>query len=163
MSFEEEIRRARERNAPLSILTLDLDSSGAAGEAPGSPTDERLLRRVAHTARGQLRGCDTCVRYAGDEFILILPGIPREGARKVEDRLRVALQRISSAPLPGRVTRVRVFLGSATYPDDGEGFEHLLAAADARRLQDRGADPSSGPRPQGLTSFPVKLRVLTRN
>jgi diguanylate cyclase (GGDEF)-like protein len=117
VSFEEEIRRARERAISLTLLTLSLQNSpDDCVEEPGSGKD-RLLRSVAHAVRGQMRGCDTCIRYAASEFILILPGVTRDEARRVEGRLRIALQGISHEVKRGVSFKPRASLGSATFQD----------------------------------------------
>jgi diguanylate cyclase (GGDEF)-like protein len=164
VSFEEEIRRARERAISLTLLTLSLLNSPDDGaEEPGGGKD-RLLRSVAHAVRGQMRGCDTCIRYAANEFILILPGVTRDEARRVEGRLRIALQGISHEVRHGVSFKPRASLGSATFPEDGGSFDQLLTLADSRRLQDSTAALPGMPTPHGsAVRFRVPPPALSRN
>jgi diguanylate cyclase (GGDEF)-like protein len=161
VSFEEEIRRVRQRGVSLTLLTLSLDNSQEIDAGDPEPYD-RLLRGVALAVRGQLRGCDTCIRYASDEFILILPGVGREEARRVEARLRVAVHgvRYESRAGTGRLARAR--LGSATYPEDGGSFDQILTLADSRRLQD-GAPRHERPQAAVPAAFRVPPPSLSRN
>lgn len=158
VSFEEEIRRARKRNQPLTVLTTDL------GGLPDGTGGDRLLRRVAHLLRSQMRGCDSCIRYASDEFILVLPGIAKTAAHRMEGRLRLALQAVSYSPAPGKTARVRFSFGSATFPDEASSFEQLLAVADSRRRQAASSAPaaetSAGRR---MPSFPLLSKAPGRN
>ncbi|MCI0657728.1 MAG: diguanylate cyclase [Acidobacteria bacterium] len=164
VSFEEEILRARERAISLTLLTLSLQNSPDDGaEEPGSGKD-RLLRSVAHAVRGQMRGCDTCIRYAANEFILILPGVTRDEARRVEGRLRIALQGISHEVRHGVNFKPRASLGSATFPEDGGSFDQLLTLADSRRLQDSTTALPGMPPPHGsAVRFRVPPPALSRN
>jgi diguanylate cyclase (GGDEF)-like protein len=163
VSFEEEIRRARERSLPMTLLALSLEKA-AERSAQQGPHDsqDRLLRSVAHAVRGQMRGCDTCIRYAASEFILILPGVPREEARRIEGRLRVALQGVSREAQGGFPPRVT--LGSATFPEEGASFDQLLTLADSRRRRDGAAalSPAAG---HGLAAVPFRVPppTLSRN
>ena len=161
VSFEEEIQRARQRGTSLTLLTLSLDNSSETDGGDGKSYD-RLLRAVALAVRGQLRGCDTCIRYASDEFILILPGVARDEARRVEARLRVAVHgvRYESRAVAARLARAR--LGSATFPEDGGSFDQLLTLADARRLQD-GVARRDRPAATAPADFRIPSTTLSRN
>ncbi|PYQ09177.1 MAG: hypothetical protein DMH00_13480 [Acidobacteria bacterium] len=161
VSFEEEIQQARGHGIPLTLLTLSLGDSPKA-EDPGIA--DRRLRSVAHVVRGQMRGCDTCIRYAADVFILILPGVAREEARRVEARFRVALQGVTPESRPGLTSRARASLGSATFPEDGGSFDQLLTLADSRRTQDCTTPPPGMPtRPAAAARFRVPPPALSRN
>jgi diguanylate cyclase (GGDEF)-like protein len=160
VSFEEEIRRAGERAVPLTLLTLSLGSPDAGDEATHS---DRLLRAVAHAVRRQMRGCDTCVRYATDQFILILPDVSRDGAHRVEARLRMAIQGVVHEPRPGMSLRARVTLGSATFPTEGSSFDQLLTLAESRRIQDRSAPEELLERTDPAKRFRVPTPALSRN
>ena len=162
VSFEEEIRRARERGLAVTLLALALEKGAdrGAGQGPHDSAD-RLLRSVAHAVRGQMRGCDTCIRYASSEFILILPGVSRSEAGKVEGRLRVALQGVSH---DSGTLRPRVTLGSATFPEEGASFDQLLTLADSRRRRDGAAPRPSAPADQlSAVPFRVPPPTLSRN
>jgi len=161
VSFEEEIRRARERALPMTLLALSLENHPDRSQGP-TDSQDRLLRSVAHAVRGQMRGCDTCIRYAASEFILILPGVSREEARKVEGRLRVALQGVSRDDRQGSV-KPRVTLGSATFPEEGASFDQLLTLADSRRRRDGAAALAGAPAQRAAAPFRVPPPTLSRN
>ncbi len=131
-SFQSEITRTASRNGPFSIIELDIDGFGAINEAHGHPAGDRILRGVARAVRGQMRECDTCIRYAGDEFIVTLPGVGREGLDAVQARIVRAIENHKFAVARARPVSVTVSMGSATFPEDGRSLESLLAVADAR-------------------------------
>jgi diguanylate cyclase (GGDEF)-like protein len=163
VSFEEEIRRAAARGEPLTLLTLEAAtrSVGSAGSEPA--VTDRILRGVAHAVRSQMRGCDTCIRYGAREFILILPGVSREEARGVERRIRTAVQAVTVEPRPGIVLQVRPLLGCATFPDDGSGFDAILAVADVRRSRDASPDLPGGPDQNSPSGLPWRTRPASPN
>jgi len=162
VSFEEEIRRAEQQNLPLTLLELCLEAPEAGKDPFGPSGGDRMIRGVAHAIRSRMRGCDTCVRHTGDEFILILPGVSREESRKVEERIRAAVEKTPGAPRAGKPAHVRASLGSATYPEDGGGLDRLLAVAGGRRL---GARPGGkhGTDPRQFIPFTLPSRTLSRN
>jgi diguanylate cyclase (GGDEF)-like protein len=156
VSFEQEIRRAAAQGLPLTLVALEALPSTAAAGASEPAVHDRLLRGVAHALRGQMRGCDTCIRYAARDFILVLPGVSRVEARGVEARLRTALLAVSVEPCPGTEIRVHPALGSASYPDDGNNFDQLLTIADRRRSSAATADLPGSPSSPGARSVPWK-------
>ncbi len=162
VSFEEEISRAAEQGRPLTLLTLEAATPPTAFAADPRVFD-RVLRGVAHAVRGQLRGCDTCIRFADREFILILPGVSREEARGVEERIRTAVSSVTIEPRPGTVLGVHPILGSATYPEDGSSFDQLLTLAGVRRSRDLSSDLPGGPSGRGSASLPWPARPLSAN
>jgi len=78
-----ELRRAKRSNLPLSVLMLDVDQFKEINDRYGHQCGDLVLgaigRRLVHT----LRGSDVKCRYGGDEFILILPDTPLQGAQQV--------------------------------------------------------------------------------
>lgn len=163
VSFEEEIRRAAGQGRPLTLLTLEAEMGHTARLSSDPAVIDRILRGVAHAVRGQMRGCDTCIRFAAREFILILPGVSREEARQVEARIRTAAQAVTAEPRPGTVIHVRPALGSATYPEDGSSFDQLLTLANVRRSQDASADLPGGPQGRGPLSLPWQHSSVSPN
>ena len=104
VSFEEEIRRSADQGRPLTLLTLEAEV-GLPARLPSDPAViDRILRGVAQAVRGQMRTCDTCIRFAAREFILILPGVSREEARQVKRRIRTEAQQVTDEPRPGTVS-----------------------------------------------------------
>jgi diguanylate cyclase (GGDEF)-like protein len=163
VSFEEEIDRAKRRNLPLTILVMDLENLQETSPTLGHSLGDRSFRRIVHAIRKQMRKCDVCVRSSVDEFILILPGVSRGEAPGVEARLRAAIEETSRPDPTGKSFRIRLRLGSSTFPDDGQSFDRLMALADARTREVRS---EGGNRPSGNAEpapFLPHHDTLTRN
>jgi diguanylate cyclase (GGDEF)-like protein len=152
-SFQSELTRTASRNGPFSIIELDIDDFGAINDAHGHPAGDRILRGVARAVRGQMRECDTCVRYAGDEFIVTVPGVGREGIEAVQARITRAIETHKFAVARARPLRVTVSMGSATFPEDGGSLESLLAVADARLYARKSPNQVSSPDAGGYQRF----------
>ena len=84
-----EFARAARLNSEVSVLVLDLDDFKSINDRFGHPVGDRALRDIARAMRGAIRPYDSCVRYAGDEFVIVLPGCGPEAA----NLKRIELQR----------------------------------------------------------------------
>ena len=148
VSFEEELSRAMRQDAPLSLIELDVNDFKAVNDRHGHAAGDRILRGLARAIRAELRGCDTCVRYAGDEFIITVPGVGKPGIEKVRRRIQKAIETHRFPLHGGKTLRVAVSMGAASFPEDGSTFDALLASADARmyaeKLAGKGARPAGG-------------------
>jgi diguanylate cyclase (GGDEF)-like protein/putative nucleotidyltransferase with HDIG domain len=139
VSFEEEISRATRQQVPLSIIELDVNDFKAVNDQHGHPAGDRILRSLARVIRSQLRGCDTCVRYAGDEFIVTIPGVGKQEIGKMQGRIQQAIETHRFAVHGGRPVRLSISMASASFPEDGRTFEALIAVADARLYETKHA------------------------
>ncbi len=148
VSFQEEVDRATRYRGPLSLIELDVDGFGEINNRYGYPAGDRILRGVARAIRSQLRSCDSCVRYASDEFIITVPGVGKDGIEAVKARVAAAIANHKFVVAGGQPLIVTASLGWATFPEDGRSFEALIAVADARMYGKRFAG-REGPREAG--------------
>jgi diguanylate cyclase (GGDEF)-like protein len=132
-----ELARAERHGTQVAILVLDLDDFKDINDTYGHHVGDRALREVARVLREAIRPYDVCVRYAGDEFIIVLAGCGLEEAeaKRVELQREVAAIRFEASV--GRVVRVSSSIGAAVFPGDGETYEALLATADGRMYRDK--------------------------
>jgi diguanylate cyclase (GGDEF)-like protein/putative nucleotidyltransferase with HDIG domain len=160
-SFDREMARAEELGVPLSIIELDVNNFKTINDRYGHPAGDRVLRGVARAIRSQLRPNDTCVRYAGDEFIITVPGLGAGGIEAVQSRIEVAIGRHKFAVARSQSIRVSVSMGAASFPEDGRTYEALISVADTRMYHNKfarrgpGADPTLGLRFPGRTDISV--------
>jgi diguanylate cyclase (GGDEF)-like protein len=95
------------------------------------------LRRVAQVSRAQVRSGDTLIRYAGDEFVAVLHRVTPELVQEMKARLQSAVDNSAYEVRPGRVARVGISIGFATYGVDGTAIDELMEVADQRMYQDK--------------------------
>lgn len=80
-----EFKRAVRYKTPLSLAFIDLDDFKVVNDKYGHDRGDAQLRYVASQLKGMTRETDIVARYAGDEFVIILPGTtPREAQRLLE-------------------------------------------------------------------------------
>jgi len=131
-SFERELRRAQRLGATLSVIELEVNQLERIRDRFGRQAADRILRSVARAIRSQLRPNDTCVRSAGSEFIITVPGVGAAGIAGVQARIEMAIGRHKFAVARGQFIRVGVSLGAASFPEDGAAYDALIAVAEAR-------------------------------
>ena len=127
----EEILRAQRSGAPLAVLMIDLDDFKLVNDTLGHLFGDEVLRWTAEQIRAALRGSDVAARYGGDEFAVILPDTPADGAREVGERIVAGLR---DRPYRGEghgPVPVGASIGTASFPADGRNARALIAGADA--------------------------------
>lgn len=124
----EELSRAGRSGVPFAFALLDVVGLKQANDASGHAAGDRLLREVASTLQGSVRGSDVVCRYGGDEFVLLLPGARAGEAERVLAR---AVETLSGRRGPWG-EGIPVSVGIAVFPDDGGTAEALAADADRR-------------------------------
>ncbi len=127
---------AGEDAASFALLMLDLDGFKAFNDGRGHPAGDRLLRRLADALPGHVRAVDRVFRYGGDEFAVLLPGVARQEARVIADRLAAAVDALGSAEDGPHVT---VSIGVAACPADGRTKDELVMLADAELYLEKAA------------------------
>ena len=77
----QEVARARRYGTPVSLLMIDIDDFKAFNDRHGHPAGDEVLRGVAEILSSAVRrDVDIAVRYGGEEFAVILPNTPMDGA-----------------------------------------------------------------------------------
>ncbi len=127
----EEILRAQRAGTPLALLMIDLDDFKLVNDTLGHLFGDDVLRWAAGQIRAVLRGSDVAARYGGDEFAVVLPDTPAEGAREVGERIVAALQDRPYAASGRGPVPVGASVGVASFPSDGRTAQALIAGADA--------------------------------
>lgn len=123
--------------SPVALAVIDIDHFKSVNDTFGHLTGDNVLEVVAQTLGQGARAHDVIGRYAGDEFVLLLPDTAATDAQRVCERLReeVAARRIGVRGAEERWVGVSLSIGVAVAPRDGRTFEELFAAAD-RALYD---------------------------
>jgi len=146
MHLTRELARADRLKSEVSLLVMDLDSFKEINDNHGHHVGDRALREVAGVLRQAIRPYDFCVRYAGDEFIVVLSGCGREEAEAKRVELQQAIDRVVFEARPGKRVSLAVSIGAAVFPHDGDTYESLLTQADSRMYRDKGRRKKTAPR-----------------
>lgn len=134
---DQTLRMARRNGKRVAILFLDLDGFKAINDTRGHSVGDDLLRVIAMELHTLVRESDTVARFGGDEFVMVLPDLDSPGQER-----DLANRMMARFTLPFRVGSESLFIGAsigvATFPDDGETVEALIAQADAAMYQAKG-------------------------
>jgi diguanylate cyclase (GGDEF)-like protein len=145
-SFPREISRCVQSELPVSLIMIDVDQFKPFNDKFGHVAGDRALSAVAHVLQKQFRPRDLLVRYGGDEFSVLLPGVRVKEALVVADRVRCAVSGSTGASSDSLIQiPVKISLGVAELDENGT-YESLLRAADEAlyRAKNSGRDSVSG-------------------
>ena len=150
MHLTRELARADRLKTEVALLVMDVDNFKTINDTHGHHVGDQALIEVARHLRTAIRPYDVCIRYAGDEFIIVLAGC---GVAEVENK-RQELQRgiaeIYFEPRFNQRVNLGMSIGAAVFPYDGDNYESLLAAADARMYQDKGGRKRRDREPEAI-------------
>ena len=135
--MDRELRRAARLDEDLTLLMIDLESFKDINDRFGHRIGNRILTGIAQVLRDGLRKSDTCIRYAGDEFIAVLPGVTKDQSAGAIGRLQSAMDRHQIRVDRGESVQVGINIGAATFPHDGQDVDLLLAVADRAMYSDK--------------------------
>ncbi|MBI2994948.1 MAG: MASE1 domain-containing protein [Gammaproteobacteria bacterium] len=123
-ALEFEMGRSRRSGRSFAIMLLDVDGLKTLNDRYGHLAGNQALVRLANVLRANCRATDIAGRFGGDEFMLILPEETSEAAQNLLQRISEDMENDRQEP------RVSVSAGAAMYPQEGENFDQLIAAAD---------------------------------
>ena len=144
-----ELARSSRLGSSLALFVLDLDNLKDINDSFGHHVGDRALREVANVLRGAIRPYDICVRYGGDEFIVVLSECGTEECEAKRVGLQRAVEGLTFEARGGRRVQFGISVGAAVFPADGDTYEALLAVADGRMYRDKGLRKSVAARPLG--------------
>ncbi len=92
-SLSREVERAHAARQPVSVILADMDHFKRVNDTHGHVAGDRVLIEVARRIRQTVRSREHVGRYGGEEFLIVLPGVDREGALRIGERIRIAVSR----------------------------------------------------------------------
>jgi diguanylate cyclase (GGDEF)-like protein len=117
-----------------AVLFIDLDGFKPVNDRYGHAAGDAVLIEVGQRLTAAVRSTDIAARFGGDEFVIGLTEI-----RDVQHVEMLAIKLLEAIGAPYRVGDFRVELGAsigvALFPEDGQGGDMLLAAADEAMYQ----------------------------
>jgi diguanylate cyclase (GGDEF)-like protein/PAS domain S-box-containing protein len=118
-----EVARAIRARSPLSLVMLDMDNFKQLNDELGHDMGDAVLRSVSRFVAKHVRAQDVVCRYGGDEFVVVMPETPLEGANA---KARLLLSALHALQMP----EVDFSMGVASLPDHGECSVSLLKSVD---------------------------------
>jgi diguanylate cyclase (GGDEF)-like protein len=134
-----EINRAQRFKMPFSIIMVDIDHFKNYNDINGHQMGDELLKQFSALLMKNTRKTDTVARYGGEEFLIVLPGIKKNRANQIAEKIQHLVEQEKfpnqeKQPL-GNLT---ISSGLASYPEDGESIRTLLASVDSVLFKAKG-------------------------
>lgn len=116
-AVEREFEYAKRNSHPLSLTMMDIDYFKSINNVYGHKFGDLVLKQLAKQLKGKVRRYDTVIRFGGEEFIIIFPGVDRVKALNMSNKILNAVNSYSFGNKKHSV-RLRVSMGVASYPQD---------------------------------------------
>jgi diguanylate cyclase len=98
VALETMCQDAKNNGLPLSLIMIDIDRFKVINDSYGHVFGDQVIRSVAESIKRNVKGRDVVARFGGEEFVVLLPDTPVQGALAAAEQIRVAIER-------GRITR----------------------------------------------------------
>ncbi|MBI3836130.1 MAG: HDOD domain-containing protein [Planctomycetes bacterium] len=126
----EGIEQHLDRGVPIGVLFLDLDNFKRLNDTHGHAAGDKTLKALTALLEAEIEHCGPVGRYGGEEFVILLRGLPQESVRNIAEQivLRVRLLDSTALGFPGNVTCSLGAVWSDRLPV--RSAEELLSIAD---------------------------------
>lgn len=136
-TMSQELSRARRYNLPLSILFIDCDDFKQVNDTYGHDCGDAYLCFVANQFQSLLREGDSIFRFAGDEFVVLLPNQDLASANRIGLRFTTHFEQAGFG-WQDKHLRAAFSCGAASSEESGlDATEQLLRAADQRLYENK--------------------------
>lgn len=125
-------QKAAADNSHLGVVMVDVDHFKDYNDMLGHRAGDECLREVARVIVANVRdGTDIVTRYGGEEFAVLVPGLPPEGTEALAERIRAAIEARALPHPRARDAKVTVSAGTSAIIPIGDGvLETLFETAD---------------------------------
>ena len=137
-ALAENITHAQADGTSLCLIIADIDFFKKVNDTYGHLVGDNVIRMVAATLKNSIKGKDLAARIGGEEFAILLPDTPVDGAMKLANDIRLAfegldLKKKSTGESLGKIT---LSFGVATYRE-GEAVDDFINRADEALYQSK--------------------------
>jgi diguanylate cyclase (GGDEF)-like protein len=122
--LETESGRARRYGTELSVVMFDIDHFKMVNDMHGHLAGDRVLVRIAEIVQQELRNVDLLARYGGEEFLIVTPGVGRQRAVVLAERLRILIAAADFGPVP------QITCSFGVHEFDGEDIDSIFRHVD---------------------------------
>ena len=115
--YSKEIKKSKRYKDELSMILLDIDNFKSINDNYGHQTGDEVLKEISKLILTHVREADICVRWGGEEFLMLLPHTNLDGAIVVAEKVRTT---ISSQPITKENLIVTSSFGVSQMADDDD-------------------------------------------
>ncbi len=140
-ALSRDLSRAARDGTALSLIVIDVDHFKKFNDTWGHSAGDSVLRAVGKLLGAEVRHGDIPGRYGGEEFVVVLPNTPSDGAFVVAERIRERLEAMPVEHGSGQTLHVTASFGVATVrgPRIGAEAQTLFERADAALYEAKGS------------------------
>ena len=124
------IEESRLTRRPFSLVFMDMDNFKQVVDTYGHLNGSQALKEVAITIKSCIKRPCFGVAYGGDEFVIVLPGFGKVKAIEKVEQIRTKMKQTTYLSKAGHKVHLEASFGIATFPDDTDNREGILALAD---------------------------------
>jgi len=125
------LKDVKTKPEPLSFVMLDIDHFKRVNDTYGHLIGDNVLKILSKLLIDSIKGKDVAARFGGEEFILVLPQTPANGAHALSEQIRLSLERMKwkVKDTGTSLGTISISLGIALYRE-GEPIENTIKRAD---------------------------------
>ena len=106
--YQKEFKRAKRYSNDLSVILFDIDNFKSVNDKYGHQIGDEVLKEISKILQNNVREADICVRWGGEEFLVLLPQTSLDGAKTAAEKIRSA---IISEPISSEKLNVTASFG----------------------------------------------------
>jgi len=129
-TLDELIEKSKQTRTPFSLVFMDMDNFKQVVDTYGHLNGSQALKEVAITIKSCIKRPCFGVAYGGDEFVIVLPGFGKVKAIEKVEQIRTKMKQTTYLSKDSHKVHLEASFGIATFPDDTNNREGLLALAD---------------------------------
>ncbi|KAA0590268.1 diguanylate cyclase [Azospirillum lipoferum] len=133
-AIDRTVAGALRHDTPVSLLMLDIDHFKEVNDTRGHDAGDVVLVALSRLLQRSVRQSDLVARFGGEEFAILLPNAPVDGAALLAERLRCAVRDLA-IPQDGAILHVTVSIGVSTLTPDIDRADVMIKAADMALYQ----------------------------
>ncbi|MDD3436048.1 MAG: diguanylate cyclase [Candidatus Gastranaerophilales bacterium] len=127
-----QVENCKRYNSQFSLILIDIDFFKKFNDTFGHQSGDAVLRQVAQRLKKNVRTTDIVCRYGGEEMAVILPNTDRDEVIITAQKLCKVVSEKPCKLANEQESTVTISLGIATYPNDGQAPNEMIASADSR-------------------------------
>jgi diguanylate cyclase (GGDEF) domain len=126
---EKSLYHAERNNSILGLLFIDVNKFKSINDTYGHEAGDQVLVQVASILKKATRKNDVVARHGGDEFLILLQDIKTLKEHEIVVS-RILNSKGSSVKYDEHEINISLSIGASFYPNDGNGIDQLIMAAD---------------------------------